>query len=129
MQVTSQCRVDAPPEWVQSFLLAGTSEDEVTVEGNVIEVRQRDRLINLVVRNTVSSDGEGGTVVDVDADLRLLGLARIVGGLFHRRVRRTLERGLDRLPTAMEKALQDEQAPPQVDGPDGDAYGSGIVEG
>ena len=43
--------------------------------------------------------------------------------------RRTLERGLDRLPTAMEKALQDEQAPPQADGPDGDAYGSGIVEG
>jgi len=109
MQVTSQCRVDAPVEWVRSFLLAGTAEDDVTVEGDVIEVRQRDRLISLVVRNTLSSDDAGGTVVDVDADLRLLGLARVVGGLFHRRVRRTLERGLDRLPTAMEQALDSEQ--------------------
>jgi hypothetical protein len=110
MQVTSQCRVDAPLEWVRSFLLAGTAEDDVTVEGDVIEVRQRDRLISLVVRNTLSADDDGGTVVDVAADLRLLGLARIVGGLFHRRVRRTLERGLDRLPTAMEQALDSEQA-------------------
>jgi carbon monoxide dehydrogenase subunit G len=109
MQVTSQCRVDAPPDWVRSFLLAGTREDDVTVDGDVIEVRQRDRLIDLVVRNRLSSDGEGGTVLDVDADLRLLGLARVVGGLFHRRVRRTLERGLDRLPTAMEQALEGEQ--------------------
>jgi hypothetical protein len=112
MQVTSQCRVDAPLEWVRSFLLAGTGEDDVTVEGDVIEVRPRDRLINIVVRNTLSSDDEGGTVVDVNADLRLLGLARILGGLFHRRVRRTLERGLDRLPTAMEQALDDEQVRP-----------------
>jgi hypothetical protein len=109
MQVTSQCRVDAPLEWVRSFLLAGTREDDVTVDGDVIEVRQRDRLIDLVVRNRLSSDGAGGTVLDVDADLRLLGLARVVGGLFHRRVRRTLERGLDRLPTAMEQALEGEQ--------------------
>jgi hypothetical protein len=114
MQVTSQCRVDAPLEWVRSFLLAGTRDDDVTVEGDVIEVRQRDRLINLVVRNTLSVDSDGGTVIDVDADLRLLGLARIVGRLFHRRVRRTLERGLDRLPIAMEQALQDEHAPPPV---------------
>jgi carbon monoxide dehydrogenase subunit G len=112
MQVTSQCRVDASPEWVRSFLLAGTREDDVTVDGEVIEVRQRDRLIDLVVRNRLSADGEGGTVVDVDANLRLLGLARVVGGLFHRRVRRTLERGLDRLPTAMERALEDEQTEP-----------------
>jgi hypothetical protein len=112
MQVTSQCRVDAPLEWVRSFLLAGTSEDEVTVVGDVIEVRQRDRLIDLVVRNRLSPDGEGGTVLDVDADLRLLGLARVVGGLFHRRVRRTLERGLDRLPTAMEQALEQQQEEP-----------------
>lgn len=109
MQVTSQCRVDASPEWVRSFLLAGTREDDVTVDNNVIEVRQRDRLIDLVVRNRLSSDGEGGTVLDVDASLRLLGLARVVGGLFHRRVRRTLERGLDRLPSAMERALEAEQ--------------------
>jgi hypothetical protein len=115
MQVTSQCRVDAPLEWVRSFLLAGTAEDDVTVEGDVIEVRQRDRLISLVVRNTLSSDAEGGTIVDVDADLRLLGLARIVGGLFHRRVRRVLERGLDRLPTAMEQALDGEQVPSAVE--------------
>jgi hypothetical protein len=118
MQVTSQCRVDAPLEWVRSFLLAGTRDDDVTVEGDVIEVRQRDRLINLVVRNTLSVDSDGGTVIDVDADLRLLGLARVVGGLFHRRVRRTLERGLDRLPIAMEQALQGEHAPPVVDATD-----------
>jgi hypothetical protein len=119
VQVSSQCRVDAPVAWVRSFLLAGTREDDVTVEGDVIEVRQRDRLINLVVRNTLSSDAEGGTVVDVDADLRLLGVARVVGGLFHGRVRRTLERSLDRLPTAMEQALDEEQVP-SVAGPDED---------
>jgi hypothetical protein len=109
MQVSSQCRVDAPLEWVRSFLLAGTREDDVTVDGDVIEVRQRDRLIDLVVRNRLSSDEEGRTVLDVDANLRLLGLARIVGGLFRGRVRRTLERGLDRLPTAMAQALEGEQ--------------------
>lgn len=117
MQVTSQCRVEAPLEWVRSFLLAGTSEDDVTVHGDVIEVRQRDRLIDLVVRNRLSSDGEGVTVLDVDADLRLRGLARVVGGLFHRRVRRTLERGLDRLPTAMERALEEEQREPGSEEP------------
>jgi len=115
MQVTSQCRVDAPLEWVRSFLLTGTRDDDVTVEGDVIEVRQRDRLINLVVRNTLSVDSDGGTVIDVNANLRLLGLARVVGGLFHRRVRRTLERGLDRLPIAMEQALQGEHTPPVID--------------
>ena len=109
MQVTSQCHVDAPVEWVRSFLLAGTTDDDVTVDGDVIEVRQRDRLINLVVRNTLSSDAEGGTVLDVDADLRLLGVARIVGGVFRGRVRRTLERSLDRLPTAMEQALAQQE--------------------
>jgi hypothetical protein len=109
MQVSSQCRVDAPLSWVRSFLLAGTREDDVTVDGDVIEVRQRDRLIDLVVRNRLSSDSEGRTILDVDANLRLLGLARIVGGLFRRRVRRTLERGLDRLPTAMAQALEGEQ--------------------
>ena len=112
MQVTSQCRVDAPVEWVRSFLLAGTRDDDVTVDGDVIEVRQHDRLIDLVVRNRLSPDGEGGTVLDVDADLRLLGLARIVGRVFRRRVRRTLARGLDRLPTAMEQALEAEHAEP-----------------
>ena len=121
MQVISQCRVDAPLEWVRSFLLVGTREDDVTVEGNVIEVRQRDRLINLVVRNTLSVDGEGATVIDVDANLRMLGVARVVGGLFHRRVRRTLERALDRLPTAMEQALRSEHAPPPAAGPDAGA--------
>ncbi len=110
MQVTSQCRVDASPEWVRTFLLNGTRDDDVTVEGDVVEVRHRDRLIHLVVRNRLSPDGEGGTVLDVDANLRLLGLARVVGGLFHRRVRRTLERALDRLPTAMEQALELDQA-------------------
>ncbi|HWF58536.1 MAG TPA: hypothetical protein VG520_09295 [Candidatus Dormibacteraeota bacterium] len=120
MQVTSQCRVEAPLEWVRAFLLAGTREDDVTVDGDVIEVRQRDRLIDLVVRNRLSSDGAGGTVLDVDADLRLLGLARVVGGLFHRRVRRTLERGLDRLPTAMERALEEQQGEPETEGPVGE---------
>ncbi len=110
VQVTSQCRVDASPDWVRTFLLAGTKEDDVTVDGDVIEVHQRDRLIDLVVRNRLSPDGEGGTVLDVDADLRLLGVARIVGGLFHRRVRRTLELGLDRLPVAMEHVLELEQS-------------------
>jgi hypothetical protein len=107
MQVTSQCRVDAPVEWVRSFLLAGTTEDDVTVEGAVVEVRQHDRLIHLVVRNTLSADGDGGTLLDIDAQLRLLGVARIVGGLFRGRVRRTLVRSLDRLPTAIEQALSD----------------------
>jgi hypothetical protein len=94
MQVTSQCRVDAPIEWVRTFLLAGTREDDVTVDGDTIEVR-----------NTLSANAEGGTVLDVDANLRLLGLARVVGGVFRGRVRRTLQRGLDRLPVAIEQAL------------------------
>jgi hypothetical protein len=111
VQVTSQVRVDAPVEWVRSFLLAGTSEDDVTVEGDVIEVRQHDRLVDLVVRNTVVADADGGTVIDVDAELHLLGFARLVGGLFHRRVRRTLARALDRLPMAMERALAGEEEP------------------
>ncbi|MDQ6855517.1 MAG: hypothetical protein M3Z57_00405 [Candidatus Dormibacteraeota bacterium] len=127
MQVSNQCRVDASPDWVRSFLLAGTREDDVTVDGDVIEVRQRDRLIDLVVRNRLRPDGEGGTLVDVDANLRLLGLARVVGGLFHRRVRRTLERGLDRLPTAMEQALAVEQ-PLDGENRGARAYGRGIVE-
>ncbi|MGH7721980.1 MAG: hypothetical protein ACRENL_03980 [Candidatus Dormibacteria bacterium] len=125
MQVTSQCRVDASPEWVRAFLLSGTRQDQVVVEGDVIEVRQRDRLIDLVVRNTLRSDSEGGTVIEVDANLRLLGLARLVGGLFHRRVRRTLERGLDRLPTAMEQALDEEQVGPPSAAVAGDGGGMG----
>ncbi len=130
MQVTTQCRVDASPEWVRAFLLAGTREDDVTIEGDVVEVRQRDRLIDLVVRNRVTPDGEGGTVLDVDANLRLLGLARVVGGVFRRRVRHTLERGLDRLPTAMEQALEVEQAGlPGTGDVDVEAYEGGIVDG
>ena len=103
------------------------ADDDVTVEGDVVEVRHRDRLIDLVVRNRLSADEEGGTVLDVDANLRLLGLARVVGGVFHRRVRRTLERALDRLPTAMEQALELDQA--ESDGDGGEAYGHGIVDG
>ena len=110
MQVTSQCRVDAPVEWVRSFLLAGTTDDDVTVDGDVVEVRQRDRLIHLVVRNTLRANADGGTQLDVDAQLRLLGMARIVGGVFRGRVRRTLERSLDRLPTAIEQALAQQEA-------------------
>jgi hypothetical protein len=129
MQVTSQCRIDASPDWVRAFLLSGTREDDVSLEGDVVEVRQRDRLIDLVVRNRVTSDGEGGTVLDVDATLRLLGLARVVGGVFRRRVRRTLERGLDRLPTAMEQALEVEHAgQPGTGDVDVEAYGSGVEE-
>ena len=55
-------------------------------------------------------------MLDVEADLRLLGLARIVGGVFRGRVRRTLERGIDRLPIAMEQALQDQAAAPDSEG-------------
>jgi carbon monoxide dehydrogenase subunit G len=126
VQVTSQCRVDAPVEWVRSFLLAGTTDDDVTVDGDVVEVRQRDRMIDLVVRNTLRADAEGGTQLDVDAQLRLLGLARIVGGVFRGRVRRTLERSLDRLPTAIEQALaeQDEQAEQENAGDIGEAGGT-----
>jgi hypothetical protein len=127
MQVTSQCRVDAPVEWVRSFLLAGTRADDVSVDGDVIEVRQRDRLIDLVVRNRLSADGDGGTVLDVDANLRLRGLARVVGGVFHRRVRRTLVRGLDRLPTAMEHALEAGDAPLATGEPSAPGDG-GLVE-
>jgi carbon monoxide dehydrogenase subunit G len=111
VQVTSQCRVDAPVEWVRAFLLAGTADDDVTVDGDVVEVRQRDRMIHLVVRNTLHADAEGGTQLDVDAQLRLLGIARIVGGVFRGRVRRTLERSLDRLPTAIEQALAEQEEP------------------
>jgi hypothetical protein len=121
VHVTSQVRVDAPVEWVRSFLLAGTSEDDVTVEGDVIEVRQHDRLVDLVVRNTVVAGADGGTVIDVDAELHLLGVARLIGGLFHRRVRRTLARALDRLPTAMERALAGEEQPELPVSMDGDA--------
>jgi hypothetical protein len=110
MQVTSQYRVDAPVEWVRSFLLAGTTADDVTVEGDVVEVRQQDRLIHLVVRNTLADAGDGATQLDVDAQLRLLGIARIVGGLFRGRVRRTLVRSLDRLPAAIEQSLQRQQS-------------------
>lgn len=110
MQVTSQCRVDAPVEWVRSFLLAGTTDDDVSVDGDVVEVRQRDRLIHLVVRNTLRADADGGTQLDVDAQLHLRGMARIVGGVFRGRVRRTLERSLDRLPAAIEDALATQEA-------------------
>jgi hypothetical protein len=110
VQVTSQCHVDAPVEWVRSFLLAGTTDDDVTVDGDVVEVRQHDRMIHLVVRNTLRADADGGTQLDVDAQLRLLGMARIVGGVFRGRVRRTLERSLDRLPTAIEHALAAQEA-------------------
>lgn len=103
MQVTSSYRVDAPVDWVRAFLIAGAHEEDITVRGDVVEVRQHDRLIDLVVRNTLSADG-AATLIDIDAQLRLLGLARVVGGLFHRRVRRTLERGLDRLPVAIAQA-------------------------
>jgi hypothetical protein len=115
MRVTSQYHVDAPVAWVRSFLLAGTTEDDVTIEGDVIEVRQLDRLMHLVVRNQLQPD-QDGTQLDVDANLRLLGLARIVGGVFRSRVRRTLVRSLDRLPTAIEQALlsQELDAGPEV---------------
>jgi hypothetical protein len=112
MQVTSQYRVDAPVEWVRSFLLAGTTEDDVTVEGDVVEVRQQDRLIHLVVRNTLADAGDGATQLDVDAQLRLLGIARIVGGLFRGRVRRTLVRSLDRLPAGRPAPGRESHSPP-----------------
>lgn len=117
MQVTSQCRVDAPVEWVRSFLLVGTNADDVTVDGGVVEVRQHDRLIDLVVRNTLRPDDDGGTQLDIDAQLRLLGMARIVGSLFPGRVRRTLMRSLDQLPTAIEQALALEEAGHSADSP------------
>jgi hypothetical protein len=126
VQVTSQCRVDAPIEWVRSFLLAGTSDDDVTVDGDVVEVRQRDSMIHLVVRNTLRADADGGTQLDVDAQLRLLGMARIVGGVFRGRVRRTLERSLDRLPTAIEQALAQHQ---EVQGSAGEAPYPGGTRG
>jgi hypothetical protein len=116
VQITSQCHVDAPVEWVRTFLLAGTTEDDVTVEGDVVEVRQRDRLIDLVVRNTLSPLPDGGTQLDVDARLRLLGMARLVGGIFRGRVRRTLESSLERLPAAIERALAVADAAADHDG-------------
>lgn len=127
MQVTSQYRIDAPIEWVRSFLLIGITEDNLTVAGDVVEIRQHDRVLDLVVRNTLSSDGSGGTVLDVDANLQLLGLARVVGGLRSRRVRRTLERRLDRLPAAIEQALDEQQAG-YADEADAGADDSGMVE-
>lgn len=106
--MTSQCRVDAPVDWVRRFLLIGTHEDDVSFDGDTLVIRQRDRLIDLVVRNTLTADGDG-TMLDVDAELRLLGLGRVVGTLFSGRVRRTLVRSLDRLPTAIEQALEHEE--------------------
>jgi hypothetical protein len=109
MQVTSQCHVDAPIDWVRAFLIRGTADDERVIEGDVVQVTQRDRMIHLVVRNSLTDDGEGGTMLDVEANLRLLGLARVVGAVFRAKVRRTLERGLDRLPTAIEQELHRQQ--------------------
>ena len=130
VQVTSECRVDAPVAWVRSFLLAGTIEDDVTVAGDVVEVRQHDRVLDLVVRNRLTPDDEGGTRLEVEASLRLLGLARVVGGVFRGRVRRTLERSLDRLPTAIEQALAKEEGTSTFTDPTAaDPYVPGIVEG
>jgi hypothetical protein len=110
MEVISQYRVDAPVEWVRSFLLIGITDDNLTIAGDVVEIRQHDRLLDLVVRNTVTADQRGGTLLDVEAQLRLRGLARIVGAVFPRRVRRTLVRSLDGLPMAIEQSLEEEDA-------------------
>ena len=109
MQVTTQCRVEAPSDWVRSFLIAGAAPEDVSVGvgGDVVEVRQRDRLIDLVVRTTLTPlDGET-TRLDMDATLHLRGLARLVGGVFSGRVRRTLARSLEGLPVAIQQARDD----------------------
>jgi hypothetical protein len=118
VQVSNQYRVDAPVEWVRSFLVIGTREEDVTIDGDVVEVRQNDRFIRLVVRNTVAADGDA-TLLDVDATLRLLGMGRVVGTVFRGRVRRTLERSLDGLPAAIERALANSELEPD----EGDATG------
>lgn len=122
--------MDAPVAWVRSFLLAGTTDDDTTVDGDVVEVRQHDHLLHLVVRNTLTPHEDGGTRLEVEASLRLHGLARLVGGVFRGRVRRTLERSLDRLPTAIEQALaQQDSTAGQADEPPFDRYEQVIVDG
>lgn len=128
MQVTARYRVDAPLDWVRSFLVAGATDDEVSVEGDVVEVRQRDRLINLVVRNALSRDEAGATVLDIDARLRLYGLGWVVGTVFRGRVRRTLLRSLDALPNAIERSLEGAD-PDTAPGGDSAEYAAVIVEG
>ena len=105
MQVDTQCRVDAPLVWVRDFLIAGTSDDDVTVDDDVVVVRQRDRFLHLEVRNRLSAD-DAVTVLDIHPDLRLRGLGLVAGTLFRRRLRRTLLRSLDALPSAIEVALE-----------------------
>lgn len=102
MQLTHHSHVRATVEQVRTFLLAGAAEEDVTLDGDVVEVRQHDRHLLLTVRNTVREHPEGGTDLVVDADLRLRGLAIVVGAVFHRRLRRTLGRSLEALPRAIE---------------------------
>jgi hypothetical protein len=106
MQVTTQCRVDAPLDWVRAFLVAGTTDEDVTIDGDVVEVHQRDRFIHLVVRNALTPAGDSATLLDIEANLHLRGLGVIAGTLFRRRLRRTLVNSLDALPSAIEVALE-----------------------
>ena len=115
MQVDTQCRVDAPLVWVRDFLIAGTSDDDVTVDDDVVVVRQRDRFLHLEVRNRLSAD-DAVTVLDIHADLRLRGLGLVAGTLFRRRLRRTLLRSLDALPSAIEVALEQADHHAALDG-------------
>ncbi|MDQ2960042.1 MAG: hypothetical protein M3R48_03200 [Candidatus Dormibacteraeota bacterium] len=127
MQVTTQCRVDAPLDWVRAFLVAGTTDDDVTIEGDVVEVHQRDRFIHLVVRNALTPAADGATLLDIEANLQLRGFGVIAGTLFRRRLRRTLVSSLDALPTAIEVAL--EQADRQAAlAPDRAPYADGTAD-
>ena len=123
MRVSSQYRVDAPLEWVRDFLVRGTADEDRTVEGDTVVVRQHDTFLHLVVENRLAPEGDV-TLLDIDADVRLRGLGWLAGTLFRRRLRRTLVKSLDGLPAAIEVALEQAEHHAALDG-----YSGGTVDG
>ena len=115
MHVTSSYRVDAPLDWVRSFLVQGTADEDRTVEDDVVIVRQHDTFLHLVVTNRLAAEGDA-TQLDIDADVRLRGLGWLAGTLFRRRLRRTLVTSLDGLPNAIETALEQAERHAALDG-------------
>ncbi|MHB8717538.1 MAG: hypothetical protein ACYDAC_01415 [Candidatus Dormibacteria bacterium] len=125
VRVTRQYRVDAPLAWVRQFLVQDTAEEDRTLDGDTVVVRQSNTFLRLTVTNQLSEDA-AVTVLDIDADLRLRGLGLLAGSLFRSRLRRALERSLDGLPHAIEVAL--EQADPRPAPGAADGY-SGVTVG
>ena len=115
MRVSSSYRVDAPLDWVRSFLVHGTADEDRTVEDDTVVVRQHDTFLHLTVVNRVTAEGDA-TRLDIDADVRLRGLGWLAGTVFRRRLRRTLAKSLDGLPNAIETALEQAEHHAELDG-------------